>query len=248
MADSDTDSDASLPGNPYLTTKSCIRCKKSKPIVEFNAKKTGGITKNCKRCCAHMVKYVSKYGKSAKGKKTKQRYWASPLAAVTRERHRSTELFAETTAKYRNSSRRKELRQEEYDRIHNDPGRHLEHAIGSVIARMLKGSRNTSKKLKKNIGISSAEELTTHFKSTFQPGMTMENHGKHVIGQPRRWNIGHRIARDHYDPNNEEDMRRCWNLDNLFAQWGDENIRAKTRLPEESELLKLKHCWPTAWC
>jgi len=77
--------------------------------------------------------------------------------------------------------------------------------------------------------------------------MTLKNYGKHEVGAPRRWNIGHRIARDHFDPNNDEDMLRCWNPDNIFAQWGDENLKAKTKLPSEAELLKLKHCWPTAW-
>jgi len=204
-------------------------------------------TVNCTVCCAKDSASSIKFGKTAAGKASRKAYNKSNKAAATKSRYRSTELYVKTTATYRQSEHRKELRDLEYKRIHDDAGRNLEHAIGVVVSRMIKGTRNTSQTVGTTVGFGSRDELVAHFERTFEPGMTMDNHGKLELGKPRRWNVGHRIARDHFDPNDADDVRRCWDPDNLFAQWADENVRLKTKLPPMTELLKLKHCWPAKW-
>lgn len=241
---SDSDSDWSLPDS---TSKTCQRCKKTKPYAEFNFGRKSLYTNNCTSCCAYDAASSIAFGKTAAGKQSRKKYNKTDKASATKQRYRSKDLFVQTTAAYRASDHHKQLREAEYKRIHSDPGRHLEHAIGVGINNMIKGKAKNSIKVRAAIGIGSRDEILAHLMTTFESGMTLSNYGKHEVGQPRRWNIGHRIARDHFDPNKDEDLRRCWNLDNLFAQWGDENLKAKTKLPSDPELLRLKHCWPTAW-
>lgn len=241
---SDSDSDWSLPDS---TSKKCQRCKKTKPYAQFNFGRKSLYTNNCTDCCAYDTATSVAFAKTAAGKQVKKKYNKTDKATAARQRHRSKDLFVQTTAAYRSSARYKQLREAEYERTHSDPGRHLEHAIGVTISRMIKGKAKHSKKVRATLGVSSRYELVAHFQQSFEPGMTLENHGKYEVGKPRRWNVGHRIARFHFNPNEEEDMKRCWCLDNLFAQWADENVKANIKLPSEAELLRLKHCWPTAW-
>ena len=61
------------------------------------------------------------------------------------------------------------------------------------------------------------------------------------------WHVGHRIARSMYNHADENDVIRCWNPRNLFAQWQTENFAAGVKLPNDAALLALKDLWPTAW-
>ena len=191
---------------------------------------------------------IEQYNKSEKGRARKKRANASEAQKRGKAKHRASEKCAQTTAKYKASDHYKKLRAAEYERIHSDPGRHLEHAVGVVMGHMLHGKRDKSQKVLEASGFKNREELRAHLELTFDTGMTFENHGRYVKGGPPVWHIGHRIAKWHFDPNTHpEDMKRCWSPANIFAQWGIDNLRAKVRFPKEEELLSLKDCWPTAW-
>lgn len=226
----------------------CKRCKRLKPVAEFNQKADGSHTVRCTYCSNQMSKYQSKYLRTAKGKAKMKRSNASEAYVRSKAKHKASEKCTKTTAAYRASDHYKKLRAAEYKRTHSDPGRHLEHAVGVVMGHMLDGKRDTSRKVLDASGFSNGEELWAHLESTFDEGMTFENHGRYVKGGPPVWHIGHRIARWHFDPTTHpEDMKRCWSPANLFAQWGIDNLKAKVRFPKEEELLHLKECWPTAW-
>lgn len=191
---------------------------------------------------------MKRYNKSEKGRARKKRANASEAQARSKAKHRNSEKCAQTTAAYKASDRYKEVRVAEYERTHSDPGRHLEHAIGVVMGHMLDGQRDTSTKVIEASGFADANALWKHMKSTFENGMTIENHGRYVKGGPRVWHIGHRIARRHFDPKTHpEDMKRCWSPANLFAQWADENMSAGTKLPARPALMLLKDYWPVGW-
>lgn len=226
----------------------CKRCKRLKPIAEFNQKADGSHTLKCTDCSKQMSGYQAKYLGTAKGKAKTKRSNESEAHARSKAKYRTSEKFVATTASYRASDHYKELRAAEYERTHSDPGRHLEHAIGVVMGHMLDGKRNTSRKVLDASGFKNREELWAHLRSTFADGMTFENHGRYIKGGPPVWHIGHRIARWHYDPETHpEDIKRCFSPANIFAQWGIDNLRGKVRFPQEEELLSLKECWPTAW-
>lgn len=200
---------------------------------------------SCSDCCAKQVAYSAAYGKTAKGKAKYARYQQTEKRKISRAKYKATERYAETEAAY--APRKKELRALEYERIHSDPGLHLEHGISVKIGKMLNGERGESETVMSHTEFSSREDMLAHFKSTFDTGMSFDNFGKHRVGGPPVWNVGHRIARFHFDSNNPEDVRRCWMKQNLFAQWAQENISAKVKLPDEDELMRLRDSWPTSW-
>jgi hypothetical protein len=92
----------------------------------------------------------------------------------------------------------------------------------------------------------SRDDLLEHLKNTFQEGMSVDNFGVHRPDEPRRWQVGHRIARAHYS-SDPEDVRRCWKAKNLFAQWGADNLSLGVKIPDDTTLLAIRDCWPLGW-
>lgn len=94
-----------------------------------------------------------------------------------------------------------------------------------------------------------SEEAEEHFRSMFEPWMTMENHGQHRGGNGYkvRWNIGHRLPRRIFDGHLEEDLQKCWNPLNLFPQCARENVENNAKLVlSDAQLLNLRQLWPAA--
>jgi len=191
------------------------------------------------------VAYVGAYGKTDKGKANQSRHQQTEKRKISKAKHKATEQYAKTETAY--APRKKELRDIDYERIHSDPGLNLEHGIGVKIGQMLKGTRGESETIKSYTEFASRDDMLAHLKSTFDTGMSFDNFGKHRVGGPRVWNVGHRIARFHFDANIPEDVRRCWMKQNLFAQWAQENLAAKVKFPDEDELMQLRASWPTSW-
>jgi len=215
-----------------------------KSMSAFNRKAIGWTT-NCTECCVQMNGYGRTYNKTPKAKIKNARYQQTEKRKISKARHKTTERFFKTETAY--APRRKELRAIEYKRVHSDPGLNLEHGIGVKVGKMLKGERDESETVLSYAEFSSRDDMMAHFEATFDTGMSFDNFGKYLVGGPRVWNVGHRIARFHFDANNPEDVRRCWMKQNLFAQWAKENIKAKVKFPEEAELMQLQSSWPTAW-
>ena len=95
----------------------------------------------------------------------------------------------------------------------------------------------------------SNEEAREHFQSQFEPWMSWENRGAHAKENEydQVWNIGHWLPRAVFDPTNQEDLRRCWNPDNLFPQCAKKNTEYRDVLIyTDDELLERCHLWPVA--
>lgn len=189
----------------------------------------------------------AKYNKTEKSKSRLAKHRKGDKWKATRARHKETDRFKETAEAYRSSDRWKEVRAAQYERVHGDPGRHMEHYIGITMGRMLKGMRSSSETVMSYSEFNDAEDLRAHFESQFQSWMTWENHGKASKDGVKKWNVGHKIARALYDANNEEDVRRCWSKKNLFPQDANENVALHTKLPAEDVLNQMKECWPVGW-
>lgn len=256
---SESESDDDGPRDVLVMCKTC-RCLY--PLEMFIGKSNSERTKNCLSCRDKAKKYretyhlkhpeaasrsMAKYNATPKAKAKNARYAKTPKARAKKLRHKATERYAQTTAKYIDSGRKQEVRSAEYERTHSDPGRHLEHAIGTKIGLMLNGRRKSSNTVMSNSEFASREDLCHHFESQFESWMNWDNHGKALVDGPRHWNIGHRIARALYDANDDEDVRRCWSKKNLFPQDAFENIALQTKLPSNNVLQSMKECWPTAW-
>jgi hypothetical protein len=212
--------------------------------------------KTCPKC----RQYFRDYAKSDKGKAKIAKYLKSPKAKAKAKRNNQSQSHKESSKKYFQSKKGKDAmrrfastkkgkaimkknNKKQYDRRVSDAGLKLFSAIQCTMCMMVSGISITSGKVHSATGFKDKDELTEHLASTFTKGMMLENHGR----GDGKWNIGHRIAKAHYDPCNEGDLKRCWNKDNLFAQWEKENQQAQIKLPEMDELLKLQHLWPLSW-
>lgn len=91
------------------------------------------------------------------------------------------------------------------------------------------------------------EDAKSFFASTFESWMSHENHGRYKKGDAykTRWNIGHRLPVAIFDRSNDDDINKCFNRANLFAQCARENIELKDRLVlTDHQLLELRRYWP----
>jgi hypothetical protein len=225
-------------GSRGQPVKTCAPCRaKHKTYRETYHRKHPNAAKESQAKYNNTEKSKSRLAKHRKGDKWK----------ATRARHKETDRFKETAEAYRSSDRWKEVRAAQYERVHGDPGRHMEHYIGITMGRMLKGMRSSSETVMSYSEFNDAEDLRAHFESQFQSWMTWENHGKASKDGVKKWNVGHKIARALYDANNEEDVRRCWSKKNLFPQDANENVALHTKLPAEDVLNQMKECWPVGW-
>ena len=229
-------------------TMYCNRCRKTKLSTCF-LQPSGKYAKRCAECRQKQRDFEKKWNERPHAKQINQKkfakYQASDKRKVSKARHKASERFKQTEAKY--EPRKKQLRKLEYQRIHGDPGKHLEHAIVCKIGKMTKCIRKKSATVSSYTEFEDTDDLKGHLESLFEPWMTFQNFGKHRREGERKWNIGHRIARFHYDPSVEEDVRRCWMKTNLFPQDAKANISAKVKFPDQDELLSLRQCWPTNW-
>lgn len=124
-----------------------------------------------------------------------------------------------------------------------DPARKMQVYLRNRFNEMLRSGTN-SVRVKECTDFESADEFKEHIESTFTEGMSWDNHGHRSEGL---WNIGHRISIKMYDSENNEDLKRCWSMKNMFAQWSVENQQLGVVLPSDPELLTLRPIWPLAW-
>tara|TARA_B110001450_G_C17515592_1_gene438315 strand:+ start:208 stop:855 length:648 start_codon:yes stop_codon:yes gene_type:complete len=151
-----------------------------------------------------------------------------------------------TGQEYKQSQSYKDSKKREYDKMKEVPGAKAMHYIQVAIGDATKGRRGNhySSKIEQWTEFDSLEDLRMFFSERFEEGMTWDNHSH------TGWNIGHRIAKAHYNFANDEDVKRCWKKLNLFPQWAtgeNGNCSLRTKFPREAELMALRSCWPTAW-
>lgn len=71
----------------------------------------------------------------------------------------------------------------------------------------------------------SPEELRKHLESLWEEGMSWDNYGIYVKGEPMTWHIDHIIPCDAFDLTNETEQAKCFHYENLQPLWAVENIR-----------------------
>jgi len=165
------------------------------------------------------------------------RYQASDKRRATRAAYGRTDACKAQKKKWRGTAK----------------GRAEEKKLWKVMSRslwaMLKG-HNQSPVTFPRLGIFTCnDDVTAHFVSTFETWMTLENRGKyeHGDGYKVKWNVGHRIPKTLYDHDDEDDIKRAWSRDNLFAQCARENCENNNILTlSDDQLIDLKSIWPKA--
>jgi len=239
----------------------CKKCKQEKPDACFQAKRAKKLCLLCDRCRqladARCKKHI---GKDPAAYRQKQKDWLKSengLEYKQREqdanktdegRAHKAELQrewrqSENGIRYRESDEYKATKKREYDQMMSKPGAKTMHYVQVALSDATHGRHDGyfSTKIEKYTEFADLEDLKAFFSERWLPGMSWENHSH------TGWNIGHRIAKDHFDFSNDEDVRRCWKKANLFPQWASENCSLRTDFPPEEQLLALRCCWPTNW-
>lgn len=204
--------------------------------------------------CIHCRGYSETYNRSAKGlAKRKRDIEASrtdhskKVRKIYRESEIGRQAQKKSWAKWsRTTGGRdtcKKRNQRHNQAVMADPGRKMMARVASAMSTMVSGSDRKYWRVKAASSFDTPQDVRDHFESRFEKGMTFENHGNGNT----QWNIGHRIAKAMYNPDIEEDVRRCWNRHNLFPQWRLQNQNENVLLPSASSLMRIRHLWPISW-
>lgn len=227
----------------HVAYKQCLVCRNKKiaynksPPGRENLKRSNGSVKGKKR--------AKKYRTSAQGKAWRSEYKKTAVCKKNDSNYASGIGGKAMKRKWRASENGQKSRKKTYAQLKSNPGAYLWHKIQCKIRKtILRGA--PSKTVLKYCGFRNVEDVQAHFSSQFLEGMTSKNSGLDTENTTK-WHIGHRIAKAMYDSSNAEDARRCWSKDNLFPQWGKENMHLGVKLPGDDELMKLRAIWPVAW-
>ena len=240
----------------------CPKCKIDCPVEQFQSKRTSKICKSCSVCRSKAdIRGKRHVQKDPAGFRQKQKNWLATEKGVKYKSRsneaRKTDACRETArlkqakrrstpeyAEYLQSDSYKASKKREYERMKAIPGAKALHYVQVALSDALRTKCDSSNRLLKFTEFSGFEDLKEHLEEQFEEGMTWQNHSH------TGWNIGHRIAKAHYDLTCTEDIHRCWKRANLFPQWATGkggNCSLKTRFPDSAMLYALKDCWPTDW-
>jgi hypothetical protein len=177
--------------------KVCTKCSLEKNINEFykDSSKYDGYACACKECC---IKHRNKYRKENKSKIKEyyQNYYKS--------NNYSKEYYRLNKDK---------IKQYYKHKYHNNINKRLHHIISVTLNNMINKKYDTSKYLK--LFGYTIEELKTHLEKKFKENMSWDNYGE--------WHIDHIKPKSWFSVDSEQELKKCWSLDNLQPLWADEN-------------------------
>jgi hypothetical protein len=182
------------------------------------------------RKTANGLKNIAEYRKSDKRKAVLKKFNASEKRKVSGRKYRSNPKGKANAKKaFRNW----------YVKMTADDQKRMMYNIRKMLSFMLTGQKSEFQSFNEITGISKAEWIS-HFELLWDTGMDWSNYGD----TEGCWHVGHRIPFSAFDPADEEDVRNCWDPDNLFPQWRDENHRNHNNWPSKEELQPLLHLLP----
>lgn len=221
-----------------MKTKLCKKCNKTKPINEFykNKNSPDGRFAWCKTCKSLSDKQSHKKHKEIRNKNS-QKYYNENKEEISdsRKNKRKTDLEfvkkeKERSKKYRDNNKekirenKKKYYQDNKEKInanfvkrrHEDLDFRLKNNMRSRLSHALKNKTKGGKTID-YLGCS-MEELRLHLKSQFQENMTWENYGS-------EWHIDHIKPCCLFDFSKEEEIKLCFNYQNLQPLWKLDNMR-----------------------
>jgi len=71
----------------------------------------------------------------------------------------------------------------------------------------------------------SPDKLRQHLEAQWTEGMSWDNYGVYIKGEPMKWHIDHIIPCDSFDLTDETEQAECFHYSNLQPMWGIDNIR-----------------------
>ena len=227
------------------------------------------------KTCSHHRKKSNDFAKSSKGKvinkrskskhkkeiaksdakyKSKNKKQIAKSGAEYRTAHKKQ--IAESDAAYRTAHKKQIAKSDAaYERTpagrasqKKTDARLIRHLYKSM-RKMVRDTPNAgATPLSRGLFVSDAD-AQAHFRSTFAPWMTSENHGAHRRGAPykTKWQVGHLLPKAIFDPSLIADVDHCFSRRNLIAQDARENQEQRDSLAlSDAQLLALQPLWPAA--
>ena len=224
----------------FMSTKTCVKCKVSKALLNFTNNKTKKDGKNnyCKVCQQtyrkqnrkKIQKYLKKYRTKNKKKLTN---------LYKTYRHNNKEKIKYKDAQYREKNKEKiqkynkKWRKKNKLLINKKKKEYYYRRIVDIDYRILNNLRSririaikNGKKCSKTIDIlgASIEEVRFHIQKQFKEGMSWENYG--LYG----WHIDHIIPCDKFDLSKTNDQKKCFHYTNLQPLWAKDNIKKSNKI------------------
>ena len=212
-----------------MSTKTCIKCNITKPIIEFYNFKTH-YSGRCKLCFAQYQrqnpnnltskrKYENLHRVEINNKQ-KENYHKNLLVNREYGRLKRKRLYDVNKVKYQEYQRR--FKRLQHSKHKNNPDYYLPRLLRS---RFLMSVNRDSKKSSalKLLGCT-MDEFKQYFNKLFKSGMSWNNHG--IYG----WHIDHIIPCDSFDLTDPKQQVKCFHFSNLQPLWCTENLRKSNKV------------------
>ena len=237
--------------------KQCGKCREIKSTALFGCSKDteDGLRWECKKCATrYATEWANKNKKKANENRKKwreknkdkireslkksskkhaekrkitQAAWNKRNIEKVREYKRKWEI--KNPEKIRacflnNIEKRRETRRKIAARVRGTISGKLNQNLSTSIGCSLKGNKN-GRHWETIVGYT-LEKLKKHLEKQFRGGMNWENYGKYG------WHIDHKtpISAFNFEKPEDDDFKRCWDLNNLQPLWASDNIRKSNNL------------------
>lgn len=198
-----------------------------KKYIENNKKEIIARTKKWRReNKEHQKNYQRQYISQNKSKvvKISKNYYERNKIKIRKKQKKYREENKEKIkdiARYYNQNNKEKRNNQRKERRKTDPLYKLKNNLRSRIYSILKNTK--SKKTEEILG-ASFEEVRLHLESTFQDGMTWENHGRcgSEANCDEIWHIDHKIP--FASAKTKEEVYKLCHYTNLQALWGIDNL------------------------
>jgi len=250
--------------NISMKTKTCSKCKITKPITEFCKKKNRkeGLSYWCKDCKKEAKKIydqlhkkeIEEYRNSHRKESRKYRQSRKEETKTYRKQyykeHRQEELFY---CKKYSQSHKKEINTCNKNRKKTDMNFKIRCNLRTRIWHGLKGDFKSLPTM--FLTGCDIEYLMYHLQCKFAKGMSWDNHGNGWHGK-KEWHIDHIKPCASFDLSKPEEQRECFHYSNLQPLWAKDNMKKgqntmnkpckcknpKPRIVGNCEICSICHC------
>ena len=203
-----------------------------------------GWQSECKVCFIERCREIRNRPEVVKRERARKQ---TPKYREREREYKKTEIWKQNRRKYTSSTKGRETIKAARKKWKNNPGVSTMLSLNESLRRMMKKPDYKSHlldymKISRDEFISQLNNMIS-----LEPGMNWDNYGYRNAGYEDGWDIDHIIPKSQYDHTDEEDIARCWNIQNLTPKWHKDNLK-KTNKILPLECLKVpQELWPKAW-
>lgn len=226
-----------------MSTFYCKICGQQKPAEDFTLRlrTSGERTPNSKACKPCRSAAEKDRRKTPEYKKAYQLYSQTESRKQSNKRRDQSEKGKAARKRYSQSEKGKVKIAKTTKAWKQTPGVAAVLSMREKLRRKLAdGDHNSSYAF----GFERAD-LVQWIESKWLPGMTWTNYGYRDGDYESGWDIDHAIPASAFDHTNEQDVHRCWSLQNLRPMWHKTNLKKSSTL-QDIDIVP-QSLWPTSW-